>query len=137
MSRDDRSDELKELIKSGQSEKALELAKSPVDYQESEDFVFAVLKAEVVNDELLDAALEAFLNTRENWDPKHGYWVHSLSHFTKDLWKLRKLAWIKRLSEVSFKGANELGDTNCSGRLVYDFDEHALWSDHPVEVGQP
>lgn len=132
MSQNRRVDELKELINSGQTEKALELAKSPVDDHEAEMFVRAALREEGASD-LLDMALEAFLNSRENRSREHANWVHSLSHFSGELWKLRKLEWIKKLNEVAFRGVNELGNDLNSNRLVEDFRDHALWSDDPAE----
>lgn len=81
----------------------------------------------------MEAVFEAFLGTRENRYQQHGYWVHSLSHFTNILWERRMDGWIKKFNEVSFKGDNELRDSNCSARLVYDFGSNAKFYDDPAD----
>ena len=83
--------------------------------------------------EELDQALQTFMDSRENRYRQHGYWVHSLSHFTDKLWELGSLDWIKRFNEVAFTGANELGDPSCSDRLVTDFAKNAPFDFDPAE----
>lgn len=128
-----RSDQLDTLIQNEQIDYANELVQDAEDYKESEEFVFTVLGNEKSTPELVEATLKAFLDTRENCSPQHGYWVHSLSHFTRILWERRMDRWIKKFNEVSFKGANELGDSNCSDRLVSDFGKYAKFNDDPAE----
>lgn len=130
-----RVEELKGLMKAGKTAEAVALAGQAVGYNEGEGFVFAALREEGTTPELLEAALEGFVGTRLNFDPYHGYWVHSLSHFTKELWTRRMLSWIKRLNEIAFRGALELGDVTCCDRLVEDLERHGLWSDAPEDVG--
>ncbi|MFH1171370.1 MAG: hypothetical protein V1778_02430 [bacterium] len=129
----DRSEELKTLIQEGRMVEALAMVSSAADYREAETFVFAVLREESSQPELVDHALQVFLNSRRTGWREHGYWVHSLSHFTDILWK-RRLdldAWIARFNEVAFRGANE-GDPNCSDRLVDDFASFARWDEDPA-----
>ncbi|MBT3210794.1 MAG: hypothetical protein HN345_02160 [Planctomycetaceae bacterium] len=129
----ERSDLLCNLIQGEQIKQAIELVQDAYDYHESEHFVFTVLKEEKSTPELVEAVLEAFLRTRENHRVQHGYWVHSLSHFTDILWERRMVDWIKKFNEVSFKGAIELHDTNCSDRLVCDFGRYARFNDDPAD----
>ncbi|HEY4506415.1 MAG TPA: hypothetical protein VJJ24_03140 [Candidatus Paceibacterota bacterium] len=105
------------------------------DYNEAEEFVDTILSGENVPPMLIDAVLEVFMATRENHYQYHGYWVHSLSHFTRKLWTRRQDSWIKRLNEIAFRGAIELNDSNCSDRLVTDFGRYAKWTDHPADFG--
>lgn len=130
-----RDEPLESLIQKGQFSQAIDLVRSVDHYREGENLVFTVLKAEQSAPELVEAVLEAFLATRENCYQQHGGWVHSLSHFTKRLWKRRMDSWIKRFNEVAFKGANELRDSNCSDRLVGDFVDCAQWDDDPATFG--
>ena len=129
----DRSNQLKDLIQNGQINRAIEMVRSAEDYHEGERFVFTVLREEKSTPELVEVVLEAFLGTRENRYQQHGYWVHSLSHFTEILWERRMDGWIKKFNEVSFKGANELRDSNCSSRLVSDFSSYAKFDDDPAD----
>lgn len=111
---------------------AAELFPGVTDYHDAEEVVRLVLGDQEREVALLDLALETFLASRQNRQPEHGYWVHSLSHFTKALWERRLVDWIARLNEVAFQGALVLGDTNCSERLIGDFADHAAWADDPV-----
>lgn len=129
----ERNDQLKGLIQNGQIDRAIEMIRSTNDYHEGESFVFTVLHEERSTLELVEATLEAFLGTRENRYEQHGYWVHSLSHFTGILWERRMDGWIKKFNEVSFKGANELRDSNCSDRLIGDFGGYAKFDDDPAD----
>lgn len=134
-----RNDYLKELIQNGRIDQvmgipfSIEMVRSAEDYEEGESFVLTVLREEKSTPELVEEVLEAFLGTRENRYRHHGYWVHSLSHFTEILWERRLDGWIKKFNEVSFKGANELGDSNCSDRLVGDFGRYAKYDDDPAD----
>ncbi|MBI4708708.1 MAG: hypothetical protein HY764_00710 [Candidatus Portnoybacteria bacterium] len=129
----ERNDQLKGLIHDGQTDRAIEMVRSVKDYIEGENFVLTVLSEDKSTPELLEAALETFLAARENRRNKHGGWVHSLSHFTQILWERRMDGWIKKFNEVSFKGANELDDSNCSDRLVYNFACNAKFNDDPAD----
>jgi len=124
---------LTDLIQNDEIGRAIVLVKNPATYRESEDYVQAVLKADKSTSELIDAALEGFLATRQHRNPEHGYWVHSLSHFTNVLWERGLTDWIKKFNEVAFRGAIELYDPNCSSRLVGDFAYYAKWDDDPVD----
>lgn len=129
----ERNDQLKGLIQNGQIDRAIEMVRGTNGYHEGESFVFTVLREKKSTPELVEAVLEAFLGTRENRYKQHGYWVHSLSHFTEILWERRMDGWIKKFNEVSFKGANELRDSNCSDRLVDDFGSYAKFDDDPAD----
>ena len=124
---------VKNLIEAGKMAEAIEAIRGVKDYHDAEELVFLVLKDEASTPELLEATLEAFLNSRENRYRQHGYWVHSLSHFTKHLWERRMDGWIKKFNEVAFKGAKELHDPNCSDWLVGDFGGYAKFDDDPAE----
>lgn len=126
---------LNTLITDGRISEAIEIVRRAPDYHESEQQVFEILAHEKSTPELVEAVLEAFMNTRTNSKPLHGYWVHSLSHFTDKLWERRLTDWIKRFNEVAFKGATEIPDDNCSDRLVYDFGSFSQWNDDPSEFG--
>lgn len=133
-----RRGELKQLIESGQMEAAIKMATAPSDYGESESFVHEVLGLEKSSPELVDATLEAFRKSRQNWKQGsygggHGGWVHSLSHFTEELWKRRLVGWIKKFNEIAFQGALELGDSGCCDRLVCDFAKYAHHDDKPAD----
>ena len=65
-----RHEELKKLIQNGQFEQAIELVGTAKDYHEGEDFVFTVLNADTSPPELVEAVLQAFLETRVN---SHGH----------------------------------------------------------------
>jgi len=130
----ERNDQLKELIKTGQTDQVIEMIQGARGYEEGENFVFAVLGEEKSTPELVEVVLETFLKTRRNRYEEHGYWVHSLSHFTKILWERRMDEWIKKFNEVAFKGAQELGNFNCCDRLVNDFGKYATkWDDDPAD----
>ena len=55
----------------------------------------------------------------------HNDWVHSLSHFTKMMWKQRLTKWIRRFNQIAFVGTSKGLLDNCSDRLVHDFAEFA------------
>ncbi|MDQ5957839.1 MAG: hypothetical protein QG665_168 [Patescibacteria group bacterium] len=135
----ERTDQLKSLLQNGQIDRAIEIVQSVDDYHDGESNVFTVLGEEKSTPELVEAVLESFLSTKPDHaggrmsGGGHGGWVHSLSHFTGILWERRMDKWIKKFNEVSLKGANELGDTNCSDRLVGDFGQYAKFDDDPAE----
>lgn len=136
----ERNDQLKNLIQNGQIDRAIEMIRDTKDYGEGESFAFTVLGECKSTPELVEAVLEAFLKAKPDYAAGHyggghGGWVHSLSHFTEILWERRMDSWIKKFNEVAFKGANELGDSNCSDRLVYDFGKYAKFNDDPVDFG--
>ena len=126
---------LKPHIQAGRTQQAIEFVNLATDYHEGENMAAVALNEGNCPQEVIDAALERFITTRTNRPTQHGYWVHSLSHFTKNLWSLGLKSWIKRLNEIAFTGANELKDTSCSDRLVGDFAKHASWNSLPAEYG--
>lgn len=125
---------MKELVETQNVEGISLEIKRIYSHNDGETIVVNLLGWEEVHAELLDEALEAFLATRENRRREHGFWVHSLSHFTSSLWQRKMYNWIRRFNEVAFKGAIELGDSNCSDRLVGDFCD-AHWSLDPKDFG--
>lgn len=127
------TDALKDLIQTGLTDQAVKMVRGAEGYLEAEEFVSVVLADEKSPSELVEATLETFLYYRTNCKPYHGYWVHSLSHFTNVLWERRMDSWIKKFNDVSFKGANKLRDPNCSDRLVWDFAAFAKWDDDPAD----
>lgn len=135
----DRNEQLKKILAGeGDMADAFVIVRVPNDYNEGEIFVAEILRTnkEIPElDELLNDALQGFLNSHENRYKQHGYWVHSLSHFTNKLWKRRMDAWIKKLNEIAFTGANELGNSACCDRLVDDFVGNAKWDDDPADFG--
>lgn len=124
---------LKELIDASKFDEALGLIKSAVRHQDAERFVLAVFESENSTPELVEAVLRVMLDSRENRYRQHGFWVHSVSHFTDELWKRRLDSWIVKFNEAAFRGANELDDDNCSDRLVQDFAYWARWDDDPKD----
>ena len=130
---------LKALVAGAKIEEALALIRSigERDYNRAENCVLAVLHEDDPTQDapanLVEAALDRFLATHNDW--YHGYWVHSLSHFTEFLWKRRMMAWIARLNEAAFQGACRTHDSNCCGRLVGDFSAFARWNDNPKILG--
>ncbi|MBP9821845.1 MAG: hypothetical protein KBC81_00110 [Candidatus Pacebacteria bacterium] len=124
---------VKNLIQAGNTAEAVEMIRGVKDYHDAERIAVALLDDQSSTPELLDVALQAFLDSREDRYQEHGYWVHSLSHFTNRLWARRLDGWIKKFNEVAFKGANELRDSNCSSRLVDDFAKFAKFTDDPAE----
>lgn len=105
------------------------------DYHEAEHLVFDILGIEPMNKALIDRALQKFMDSHDDCEgnPEHGYWVHSLSHFTDNLWHLRLTDWLKKFYKVAFDGAIKFRDSNCSSRLVGSFEAYALWSDDPAD----
>jgi hypothetical protein len=120
-------------LAAGEFDAVQQMIQSVTDYHEGEAYVAAILAAETAPQTLVDAGLEMFVSTRENRYEKHGYWVHSLSHFTELIWKRRLTGWIQRLNLIAFTGAVELDDDNCSDRLVNDFGKYAGWNDNPAD----
>lgn len=125
---------LRGLIYFGQTKQAIELIQFKAEnYKDAENFVFDCFQEKYSSPELREAVLKVFLNTRVNCYPQHGYWVHSLSHFIDLLWESKMYKWIARFYEVAFKGANELGDSNCSRRLIYEFVNRAKHGENPKD----
>jgi len=133
MGREERKEELEMLIQRSLFDEATRMARHPLDYEEGEAFVDITFREENVPQEIIEAALEGFLESRVNRYELHGYWVHSLSHFTDKLWKRGMRSWIKRFNETAFRGVYETGDTNCSDRLVGDFGRYASWDDDSTD----
>jgi len=107
------------------------------DYYELESYVQAILKENVQKEspETIKEVLNYFIDQREDFCPKHGYWVHSVSHFNGKLWEFGLISEIQKFLKISIKGANELSDDNCSGRLIGDFFRHSRYNDNPVDFG--
>jgi hypothetical protein len=124
---------LTQHVQSGQIQPAIAFVSSTASYHTSENMVSVALGIEKCPQEVIDAALEGFIKTRQ--DGNHGSWVHSLSHFTSKLWVLGLKTWIKRLNDITFAGDNKLGASNCSDRLLGDFSQHASWDTVPAEYG--
>lgn len=124
---------LTQALEDGEFEMAKDMIEMATDYNEAEQVVFSVLSHERTPQELIELVLETFLNSRKNRYGQHGYWVHSLSHFTDILWQRKMFDWIKKFNQVAFKGACELNDSNCSERLVNDFAEYAAFDDDPAD----
>jgi len=120
-------------VQSGRIQPAIAFVSSTGSYHTSESMVSVALGIEKCPQEVIDAALEGFVQTRHSVN--HGSWVHSLSHFTSKLWVLGLKTWIKRLNDITFAGDNELGASNCSDRLLGDFSKHASWDTVPLEYG--
>ena len=117
-------------IESGNAQMLLD--SKPMDYELLERKIISLLNKGEVTPEL-ELLLEAFLQSRQNYIPVHGRWVHALSHFSDELWGLRMTSWIARFNEAAFRGAIELGDTNCSDRLLSNFYSYAQWNDDPAD----
>jgi hypothetical protein len=96
-----------------------------------ERVVHRVLENKNTTPNFLDLVLNHFLSTCENDKHSHETWVHSLSHFTKEIWVLGRHDWIKKFNEVAFKGAIELNAPSCSDRLVMDFLQYHRFDDDP------
>jgi hypothetical protein len=103
-----------------------------MNYHDGERLVYDTMNSEP-SQERLDKVLQQFVETRENRWLAHGNWVHSLSHFTEWLWQKSQWDWIKRLNEIAFRGAIELGDSNCCNRLVDDFVQYAPFDLNPAD----
>ena len=128
-------EKISNMIQNRKVNEVLAIIKNETDYRKGEMIVSSVLYADKSTPELLEAVLDMFHNTRKNSFQQHGDWVHSLSHFTKQLWNRRTDKWIKKFYETAFKGANELSNSNCSNRLVDDFAWHASWNDDLADFG--
>jgi len=126
---------LETMIQNGKFDDAMAIIKNETDHHEGENLVSTILRTKESTPELLEAALEMFLNTKKNSYQQHGFWVHSLSHFSGPLWRHRADKWIKKFYETAFKGANELGNPSCSDRLVDDFAWYANWNDDLTDFG--
>jgi hypothetical protein len=98
-----------------------------------ERVVHTVLKNPNITPDFLDFVLNHFLSTHEDNKHSHEKWVHSLSHFTKEIWELKRYDWIKKFNEVAFKGANELNTTICCDRLVMDFLRYRTFDASPLD----
>lgn len=134
MSHEDKIEKMIELIKND-PEAALHKLGNPPNYHAGEAYAYAVFRSELASAEMIEAALKGFVKSRKNWHGEHGYWVHSLSHFSGHLWNRRMVGWIRKLNEIAFGGANELGDSSCSDRLVHDFPKYARFDDDPADFG--
>jgi hypothetical protein len=132
--RRDLGKEVERVIQSGDLTGASAIINSVRDYSEGEEVIFGTLNGNAPV-EFIEAALKKFIATRQNRRGEHGYWVHSLSHFIDKLWVRGMANWIGTLNEIAFRGANELGDTNCSDRLVYSFAVRSPWDADPADYG--
>jgi len=108
------SDELHELLEQKKYAEAKKLAGQEVSHHNN--LVYACCDAP---DEVLDAAVDAFIASRTNYN--QGSWVHSLSHFTQPLWEKKRFEQLKKLYKVAFDGARETGENSCIDRLFSNF----------------
>lgn len=118
-------------------DEVLVLIRSAADYNEAEEFVHAVTQQEVLEQSLLEAALQAFYDSQPVQAKMygrggHGNWTHSLSHFVEALWALRCVDWLAKLYKLAIEGAKKDDDKNCCDRLFYAFPTHSQWDDDPV-----
>lgn len=130
-----KQEEFEKCLKDQNYEKVISLVRAPADYNKGEAMVYAVLADKGCPQNVLDATLEGFITTDLKYRGAHGYWVHSLSHFTGKLWVRGLKTWVTRLNGVAFAGANKLGDSNCCNRLLGDFMNCAPWDAIPEEYG--
>ena len=114
---------------------AVGIVEGAEDYFEAELFVRDVLRSEAATRKVRDAALETFERRRRPVKGEHGAWVHGLSHFARELWRLREMEWLQRLYRTAFEGAFELDDPVCCDRLVLAFMDQAEWTDDPQDYG--
>ena len=122
--------QVREFIREGKVDRAINFIESTwMNYEDAEKIVVAAFDEEKVSPEILNAALEKFLETRSDY--KHGLWVHSLSHFTESLWRHGFRDWIRLFNKTAFDGANRLDEPNCCDRLVDDFAKFSAIEDHP------
>jgi hypothetical protein len=126
-------EKLKKLITERKIKKAIELILNNKECNIAGDFVFIALKQDPPSQELTDATLEAFLNTRENTYEKHSAWLHRLCHFHYILWEKRLTKWIKKFNEVAFRAANELQCTHDCCILLENYQYYSKRSDTPEE----
>ena len=105
------------------------------DYILEEKIVDLVLR-ECCKLEVIETALKCFARSQPKNPNEHGYWVHSLSHFTSALWQRRTEAsfdtLLKDLYFRAFDGAVKTGNYNCCVRLIRDFSNYADWDDDPA-----
>jgi CheY-like chemotaxis protein len=102
------------------------------------------------NNETLEAALQCFYDHRltdtgtmrdgervkafrQRFEHHFG-WIHSLSHFNKDLWDRRMTNWIHKLNEVAYTGGF-MGSYHNSSRLMSNFIHLSKPDDHPRDFG--
>jgi hypothetical protein len=126
-----RNAQLKDLLQQSEFDQAKRVVESATNYLEAENFVSTTLNGD--SSELVETALNIFLNVRESYSQLHQLWVHSLSHFSSKLWDRRMDSWIKRLYESAFDGAKEVNNTSCLDRLVNDFAKYARFDDKPED----
>jgi hypothetical protein len=125
-------DQINNYLEQNKSDSARSLVLKLNDCEYVERVVHTVLKNPSITPDFLDFVLNHFLSTRENNKHGHEKWVHSLSHFTKEIWELKRYDWIKKFNEVSFKGAVELNTTFCCDRLVMDFLRYHTFDASPL-----
>jgi hypothetical protein len=85
MRQDFDKDALVALIRSGDLESAKVAIMGVYEYHAAEYACHGVFESAVnPPSELIEVALKNYMGTHEacTWEPYHGYWVHSLSHFT-------------------------------------------------------
>lgn len=128
------NDMIVKAIEAGNTEELKRIIASARDYHDAEDAVNAILENNASED-ILELALQNFLDCAQTGKPLHGYWVHSLSHFTEYLWEKRMTGWITIFNVCAFQGAIRFNDSNCSDRLLGDFAKFAQWDDSPADFG--
>ncbi len=132
-----RRKDLKQLLDGKLSDEALVLIRSAADYLEAEEFVHEVSQQEVLNQPLLEAALQAFydaqpVQAKMYGKGGHGSWTHSLSHFVEALWLFRSTEWLMKLHKRAIEEAKKDDDKNCCDRLFYAFPKESQWDDDPA-----
>jgi len=131
---------LREIIQEGLIDVAIKMIRSAKNWQDVLHFVQEVLTEKKSTPELIEAALQVFINTRNTHykefiksDEEHTIWVHSLSHLMRYLWERRLVEWIARLNDTAFRGAITSKEFYCSNRLVTDFTHYSKWDDDPAD----
>jgi hypothetical protein len=62
-------------------------------------------------------------------------WIHALSHFVEELWKMRQHEHLQVLYREAVKRSDAVGDYGCMDRLLSDFLRYARWFDNPRDYG--
>jgi len=126
-----------ESVKNEDYELALRLIGKIKGYGYVENYVHIALDENVFrkSPEFISKVLRYFVDQREDICSQHGYWVHSVSHFYSQLWKLGMKKETREFSKISINGALELGDSNCLSRLLGVFFKESSYDDNPDDFG--
>jgi hypothetical protein len=101
------------------------------DCDDVESLIWELL-CEDVELKFISALLDEFLNTRET-SHSHRHWVHSLNHFTKELWRLGLYEWVKKFNKIVFQKAEENGNYDYCETFINEFGKCSKWSDDPAD----